>query len=313
MIIFKGFYFCFTNFLHMDSNSNSELFSISLPNQSSFKSLSSQASQNADTIKEFRSMFLEKYLENNRIGRKSKCSFKNKAKSINNLNSFNSYMQRKIINKSCDILTDSQNQDTSSSSYPNYKYNLNNHFDHNRILDDNSDNNGNLFTTSFDSTFVCHKNSWNYANTESDSQDREDQRNLYFKNKVENNIFEFDAEENVFPVEENLQICNINNLKFILPSENNNESSSYPYSDFDEGNFHEFLFTKNKVTSNLLKIPCSTDNNLINSTHDDSIEHLSDSIFSNNNNNNNNNIPNTENQSSFISVNEWLSVDFNFN
>ena len=263
-----------------------EVFCTSLPVQSTSKSTQTN---NADAIKEVRNMFLEKYLENNKIGRKSKCNFKSKSKSISNINYFNASIQRKIINKSNNNSPNSQNHDLFCN-----KFNIKNNY-----INDNDNDNFNVFSVSYDSTFLStvdvFDNNWNFKNSENSKtiKDQQQSKSLFYKNKTEKVTFQNDyLDEDIFQIDE------MKYLNIIQP-ESYVESS---FSDFDEttylnNNLNDFRNSKKIIGRNLHQIPVSSESSLINGKNED----LNDSKYANIND-----------QCSFTSVNELISIDFNF-
>jgi hypothetical protein len=264
----------------MNSNHKleSDVYCSSLPIQSNFIS---SHTKNADTIKEFRNMFLEKYLENNKIGRKSKCNFKSKAKSISSINYLNTSMQRKIINKSNDILSNYQSQD----SFCNKFHTKNN--SENNFINDN-DNDFNLLSVSYDSTFFStidvFDNNLNYKNRDNNKIVR-DQQTSFYKNKTGKIAFQHDyLEGDIFQIDE---------MNYMIKPENYTESS-FSDGDFLNNNLNDFHNSKNKIGLTLLQIPASAETD---SKNEDS---------------NGSKYLNTAHQCSINPVNEWLSLELNF-
>ena len=245
----------------------------------------SNVKDNADIIVEFRNMFLEKYLENNKIGRKSKCHLKNKSKSNNNINCLNSYMHKKMINKSCNIPDSARFQIQDALFCEKVDES---DFDERCYIKDN-----NQYSISFDSTFLSNK-----KNCDSSRWNRQKE----IENEDESSIFtrQNSSFNNNTAIDNFHDKIQINNKDYYFP-DSPFISTSSSYSDLDETIsttpfnicLNDFIPTlKSKPPNGLFEIQCSSER------------------LSKDSNNQNDLILNNENL--FVSDNEWLSVELNF-
>jgi hypothetical protein len=208
------------------------------------------STDNSDVIKEFRNLFLEKYLETNKIGltRNRKSNRNTTYRSKNKLNYESN--DEKIVSKPKDIPFKRQN--SHGSTCANYRLSSKNRLDSDTI--DNSQ-----YGFSLDSAFDLN-NKCNYINTEM-KQDLPDRRTLSIPD-TDNEKDEYyypSGDNHLMPIFD-LQICNINNMSYYMPPENSYKSGS-SNSDFDDifsgnissyqqnTNFEEFINFKGKNLS----------------------------------------------------------------